>query len=156
MKNKKYWLFLGFFQGNMLHAQIQVTGSINKPTTIQVDQIESRKIGRIPILNHNGVKKQPITKAKGILFITALSAIELMDSNPKNFSRYIYTIRAKDGYSVTFSWNELYNTSIGKRVFLLTETESHPNNGIILISKFDRYTGRRFVKDVSEIQIERK
>jgi hypothetical protein len=63
----------------------------------------------------------------------------LTDSNPKHFSRYIYTIRAKDGFAITFSWNELHNTPVGKKVFLLTETESHPNNGIILISKSDRY-----------------
>jgi hypothetical protein len=156
MNNKFSWLILGIIQGTILQAQIQVTGAIQSQTKIQVDQFKTIKIGRIPIQNHIGTKKQPITKAKGIPLLSALSGIELADSNPKHFSRYIYTIRAKDGYAVTFSWNELYNTSIGKRVFLLTETESHPNNGIILISKFDRYTGRRFVKDVSEIHIERK
>lgn len=117
--------------------------------------IQNDKIWKNSCSKSSRNKKQLITKAKGIPLLTALSEIELTDSNPKHFSRYIYTIRAKDGFAITFSWNELHNTPVGKRVFLLTETKSHPNNGIILISKSDRYTGRRFVKDVSEIQIER-
>ena len=147
---------LGLFQGTILQAHIQVTRTIQNPSKIQIDQFKKIKIGRIPVQNHLGIKKHSITKAKGIPLLTALSDIELTDSNPKHFSRYIYTIRAKDGFAITFSWNELHNTPVGKRVFLLTETKSHPNNGIILISKSDRNTGRRFVKDVSEIQIERK
>jgi len=144
-----------FLQSNSI-AQIKITGDITNPGELHLNNIPSKKIGKIFIRNHIGVKKKPLEGAKGFLFIDGLDQFTLIDSLPKNYSRYIYTVKASDGYAVTFSWNELHNTPIGKRVFLLTETESHPNNGIILISKSDRYTGRRFVKDVSEIQIERK
>ena len=88
--NKKFsWLILGLFQGTILQAQIQVTGAIQNPTKIQVDQIKTIKIVRIPIQNHVGIKKQPIPKAKGIPLLTALSGIELTDSNSRHFSRYI-------------------------------------------------------------------
>ncbi len=81
-------VYSSLFQVTILLVQIQVTGTIQNPTKIQVDQLKTIKIGRIPIQNHVGIKKQPITKAKGIPLLTTLSGIELTDSNSRHFSRY--------------------------------------------------------------------
>ena len=89
MNNKFSWFILGLFQGTILQAQIKVTGAIQNPSKMQIDQFKTIKIGRIPVQNHLGIKKHSITKAKGIPFLTALSEIELTDSNSRHFSRYI-------------------------------------------------------------------
>ncbi len=55
--NKKYsWFILGLFQGTILQAQIQVTGAIQNPSKIQIDQFKTIKFGRIPVQNHLGIK----------------------------------------------------------------------------------------------------
>lgn len=156
MKNKITPSLLLLFLGLKLQAQIIVAGDIRNPGELALETFPVKRIGNIAIRNHVGLKKNPLRKANGLLLIDGLKRFTLNDSLPKNYSRYIYTITASDGYTVTFSWNELYNNDAGKKVFLVTCSKSHPNNGIILISKSDRFTGRRFVKDVVKIHIERK
>ena len=147
---------LFFFLSLKLQAQIKVAGDITNPGELALETFPVKRIGNIAIRNHVGLKKNPLKKAKGLLLFDGLKRFNLNDSLPKNYSRYVYTITASDGYTVTFSWNELYNNDVGKKVFLVTQSIIHPKDGIILISKSDRLTGRRFVKDVVEIHIERK
>jgi hypothetical protein len=137
-------------------AQITIRGNISNPGVLTLETFPVKRIGNIAIRNHVGLKKNSLKKANGILLKDGLNQFTLSDTLPKNYSRYVYTITASDGYTVTFSWNELYNNNVGKKVFLVTHSKSHPKDGIILISKSDRFTGRRFVKDVVEINIERK
>ena len=137
-------------------AQITIRGNISNPGVLTLETFPVKRIGNIAIRNHVGLKKNSLKKANGILLKDGLNQFTLNDTLPKNYSRYVYTITASDGYTVTFSWNELYNNNVGKKVFLVTYSKSHPKDGIILISKSDRFTGRRFVKDVVEINIERK
>ena len=137
-------------------AQITIRGNISNPGVLTLETFPVKRIGNIAIRNHVGLKKNSLKKANGILLKDGLNQFTLNDTLPKNYSRYVYTITASDGYTVTFSWNELYNNDVGKKVFLVTHSKSHPKDGIILISKSDRFTGRRFVKDVVEINIERK
>jgi|LauGreDrversion4_2_1035121.scaffolds.fasta_scaffold1178364_2 hypothetical protein len=137
-------------------AQITIRGNISNPGVLTLETFPVKRIGNIAIRNHVGLKKNSLKKANGILLKDGLNQFTLNDTLPKNYSRYVYTITASDGYTVTFSWNELYNNNVGKKVFLVTHSKSHPKDGIILISKSDRFTGRRFVKDVVEINIERK
>ena len=147
-------LFL--FLSLKIQAQIKVAGDITNPGELALETFPVKRIGNIAIRNHVGLKKNSLKKANGILLKDGLNQFTLSDNLPKNYSRYVYTITASDGYTVTFSWNELFNNNVGKKVFLVTHSKSHPKDGIILISKSDRFTGRRFVKDVVEIHIERK
>lgn len=156
MKIKIIPSVLFFFLSLKLQAQIKVAGDITNPGELALETFPVKRIGNIAIRNHVGLKKNPLKNANGLLLIDGLKRFNLNDSLPKNYSRYVYTITASDGYTVTFSWNELYNNDVGKKVFLVTQSKSHPKDGIILISKSDRFTGRRFVKDVVKIHIERK
>ena len=147
-------IFLLFTQTN-LFSQIKITGNVINPGVLNLQEFQTKRVSS-DIKNHVGVSKKKLKNSRGVQLTKAIADYVLLDSLPKNYSKYIYTIIAKDGYFAVFSWNELYNNPLGEKVFLISQSKSHPNDGILLLSKTDRYTGRRFVKDVVEIHIERK
>ena len=61
---------------------------------------------------------------------------------------------------VTFSWNELFNTPIGKDVLVAWEKNGNPleagEGQFLLISDQDINTGPRHVRWLSEIEIKRE
>ncbi len=83
----------------------------------------------------------------------------LNEEKPKLFSEYYFTCIATDGYKVVFSWNELFNTEVGHKVMIISEaggkrTEDLDDH-IAIISPLDKATGRRYVKKLQEIKVER-
>ena len=79
-------------------------------------------------------------------------------SSPKLLSEIYITCMASDNYKVVFSWNELFNTDIGKHVMVITESDGKSakdgQDRIAIISTADQATGRRFVKSLTKIIIE--
>jgi hypothetical protein len=65
---------------------------------------------------------------------------------------------SRDGYRATFSWGELFNTAVGRRVILILGENGRPNSareGVFAIRSFsDLRPGPRHVRDVGEIRIE--
>jgi hypothetical protein len=65
---------------------------------------------------------------------------------------------AKDGYRASFSWGELFNTSGGNRVFVITGERgpaTNPDEGPFSLRAFaDLRPGPRHVRDVAEIVVE--
>lgn len=65
---------------------------------------------------------------------------------------------ASDGYKVVFSWNELYNTDIGKTVYLLTQIDGKPLKDLeqrMVLCVADFKSGRRYVKSLDRIEVKR-
>ncbi|MEO8146527.1 MAG: hypothetical protein ABI723_02765 [Bacteroidia bacterium] len=58
-----------------------------------------------------------------------------------------------------YSWNEIYNTEVGNAVFIITEKAvkklSEMDEPILVVSTSDLKTGRRFIKGLSKITINR-
>jgi len=74
-------------------------------------------------------------------------------------SEYYITCIAIDGYKVVFSWNEIFNTEIGNHILIAIEAgglkaEAMPDR-MLLFSAMDINTGRRFVKGLNKIVVER-
>ncbi len=82
-----------------------------------------------------------------------LSKISFKEKSPKVLSEYYITCIAEDGYKVVFSWNEIFNKTVGNHVLIIPETESRPENGISTLSPTDFATGRRYVKKLKTIQL---
>ncbi|TAH06054.1 MAG: hypothetical protein EAZ16_00640 [Sphingobacteriales bacterium] len=80
-------------------------------------------------------------------------------TSPRLPSEFYVTYIASDGYKVVFCWNELYNTVVGNSVLIVTE-EANINaqqlpEHITLLSTADNAAGRRYIKGLQEIIIER-
>lgn len=114
-------------------------------------------LGNVVIRNHLGVVKDTAHAVQGVLLTELLKDINWQQPDPKLLSAYIITCVATDGYTVVFSWNELFNSPTGRNTYLVTTKEGFTLNNmpdrLALLCITDDNTGRRFVKGLQEIQI---
>jgi hypothetical protein len=93
--------------------------------------------------------------------ITVFSASAQKENIP---TTEIFSIEGKVKKNLTISladlsWNEIFNSNTGNSVYILTEQDGKPasalDNRIALVSPKDQMTGRRYVKSLQKIVIER-
>ncbi|MCC8411051.1 molybdopterin-binding protein [Mucilaginibacter sp. UR6-1] len=165
MKNKKWMLcLLALVCTTAVFAQqtksFTITGVVSKAQTITYDSLQQYKVYNIDSLNvtsHTGSFKHKDEKLKGVLLTDVLSHIRFNVSSPKLLSELYLVCVASDGYKVVYSWNELYNTTVGETVFLLVEKNGISINtmpeSIQMLSAKDHKTGRRYLHNLSKIII---
>ncbi|HEU5289221.1 MAG TPA: hypothetical protein VFU05_01180 [Cyclobacteriaceae bacterium] len=139
-----------------------VSGKIKKEITVtlkDLQTIESKSIPDVVITNHLGEPKGASKNLKGILLKDALGKIEFDAESPKVLSEFYMVFTASDGYKVVFSWNEIFNTATGDNVYLITSKDGKElkdmDDRILVISTTDFKTGRRNVKGLAKIVVER-
>lgn len=167
----KYFLCLCFvFIASRSHAQENISptsgftieGLVKAPFTFTLNSMagfSTVAIDSVTIYNHLHVRRRGIKSIKGILLKDILGKVEFDASNPKVLSEFYIVCIASDNYKVVFSWNEIFNTDIGKHAIIITEEEGkrgqEMEDRIALLSPTDEATGRRFVKGLKKIVIER-
>ncbi|MEO7768070.1 MAG: molybdopterin-binding protein, partial [Ferruginibacter sp.] len=79
--------------------------------------------------------------------------------NPKLLSEYYFVCIAADNYKVVFSWNEIFNNETGKHAIIITAHDGKNgtlmNDRIAIVSPSDDATGRRYVKGLQKIIVQR-
>jgi hypothetical protein len=162
-----FLLITGFF-ASAQHEKIPATGNfpiegrVKKGMTVSLADLSSYKthlIDSIVITNHLGERKSGMKKVKTVLLKDILDKVEINAENHKELSEYYLVCVASDNYKVVFSWNEIFNSETGKSVYIITgqdgEWAYRLDNRIALISAKDQMTGRRYVKGLQKILIER-
>ena len=125
----------------------------------QAGQYKATGVDSIVIYNHLMQRKRVIKNIKGILLKDIIDKAVIDMPAPKLLSEIYITCVATDNYKVVFSWNELYNTDIGNHVMVITESDGKPakdgEDRIAVLSASDQATGRRFLKSLAKIIVER-
>ncbi len=128
-------------------------------TLDQASQYKTTATDSIVIYNHLMQKKRSIKNIKGILLKDIIDKAVIDASSPKLLSEYYITCMAADNYKVVFSWNELYNTEVGNHVIIITEADGKMSKDgedrIAILSTADKATGRRFLKSLTKVIVER-
>ena len=139
-----------------------IEGKVKKSLTVSLADLTSYKsysIDTIVITNHLGERRSSLRNVKGVLLKDILNKVEIDAEPPKVLSEYYFVCIASDNYKVVFSWNEIFNSATGKSVYILTGLEGKPasalDNRIALVSPKDEMTGRRYVKGLQKIVVER-
>ncbi len=139
-----------------------ISGALKSPVTIQIADLSkwtAVDIGDVVITNHLGEKKSESKGLRGVLLKDVLAKAEINAESPKVLSEYYFVCKANDGYTVVYSWNELFNTSVGDAVYIVTEkndkTAASMDDSILMISPKDFKTGRRQVKSLISIVVKR-
>ncbi|HEU5165837.1 MAG TPA: molybdopterin-binding protein [Chitinophagaceae bacterium] len=139
-----------------------IEGKVKKSLTVSLADLSSYKsysIDSIVITNHLGERRSTLKNVKGILLKDILNKVEIDSETPKVLSEYYFVCIASDNYKVVFSWNEIFNNDTGKYVYIITAQDGKPaitlDNRIALVSSKDQMTGRRYVKGLQKIIIER-
>ena len=139
-----------------------IEGKVKKSLTVSLADLTSYKsysIDSIVITNHLGETRSSLRNVKGVLLKDIFNKVEIDAEPPKVLSEYYFVCIAFDNYKVVFSWNEIFNSATGKSVYILTGHEGKPasalDNRIALVSPKDEMTGRRYVKGLQKIVVER-
>ncbi|MGV3593600.1 MAG: hypothetical protein ACO1NK_00015 [Sediminibacterium sp.] len=121
--------------------------------------LNSLSFDSIVIYNHLVVRKSVLKNVKGVLLKDVLVKSSFDTNDPKSLSEYYITCIASDEYKVVFSWNEIFNSAIGKQLIIITDADgtkaSSLSQRIAIISPADIATGRRYVHGVSRIVVSR-
>ena len=168
---KPIFLLTFIFTGLCLFAQkenipttesFSIEGKVKKEMTVSLADLSSYRsysIDSIVIKNHLGERKSTLKKVKGVLLKDILEKVEIDSESPKVLSEYYFVCTASDNYKAVFSWNEIFNNDIGSSVYIITSVEGKPasalDSRIALVSPKDKMTGRRYVKGLQKIIIER-
>lgn len=139
-----------------------IEGKVKKEVKVSLADLSSYKsysIDSIVITNHLGERRTTLKNVKAVLLKDILGKIEIDSENPKVLSEFYFICIASDNYKVVFSWNEIFNNDLGKSIYILNGNDGKPasalDNRIALISPKDEMTGRRYVKGLQKIIIER-
>ena len=161
-------LVITFFTASAQKENIPTTenftieGKVKKSLAVSLADLSSYKsysIDSIVITNHLGERRSSLKKVKAVLLKDILDKVEVDAENHKVLSEYYFVCIASDNYKVVFSWNEIFNSDTGKSVYIITAQDGKPatalDNRIALVSPKDQMTGRRYVKGLQKIVIER-
>lgn len=143
-------------------TSFRITGEIKEEKKISVDDFyhyRESSLGDVTITNHLGEVKSQQKKLKGILLRDVLDKIEIKSEGPKVLSEYYIVCKATDGYTIVYSWNEIFNNPAGESIYLITSkdgaTAKDLEESILMLSPRDYKTGRRYLKSLTEVQIKR-
>ena len=140
----------------------RVIGLVKKEMTFSLEDIErypSKSIADVTITNHMGEPRGTATKLTGILVKDILKDLELQEQSPKLFSEFYLVFVAADNYKVVYSWNEIFNSPTGENLYLITSRDGKSlkemEERILILTPTDFKTGRRHIKGLSKIIVER-
>ncbi|MBN3846858.1 MULTISPECIES: molybdopterin-dependent oxidoreductase [Burkholderiaceae] len=137
-----------------------LTGNVVRPLTLSLDDLRQ----------YPGVTCAPfdlrcyttnrfirtVAPYRGVLLTDLLRQAELRCDADGDFKRMIFIAVGHDGYAVTFSWHELFNTLVGRQVVVAYECDGvplDPDDGApILFSGADLLPAPRHVKRLLRIE----
>ena len=139
-----------------------IDGKVKSSIEITLQDLQSmpsEHIDSFVVKNHMMQKKYTMVNIEGVRLKNILMKAALNTEDPKQFSQYYFVLIASDNYKVVYSWNELFNSPTGDHVFIVKAVDgknaSGQNDAIASICTSDQATGRRYVKAVKEILVER-
>jgi hypothetical protein len=141
---------------------IRIFGMVDSVFTISFEEIarsDKSDLGNFKVTNHRGEFKKEYRDAEGVKMLTILEKIKIRVEKPRELSEFYLIFRASDGYAVVFSWNEVFNTEIGKSLYIVTAADgkhlAESSDRILMISAKDFNTGRRHIKNLYSIEVKR-
>lgn len=143
-------------------TEFRVTGQVKKELIISLYDLEkysAQNIKDLSITNHLGEARYTAKNLKGILLKDLLKDLQINEESPKKLSEFYFLFTAIDNYKVVFSWNEIFNTSTGDHLYVITEKDGTKikdmEDRILIVTTSDFKTGRRHIKALSKIEVRR-
>ncbi|CAB3766814.1 molybdopterin-dependent oxidoreductase [Paraburkholderia humisilvae] len=140
-------------------ATISLTGDFQRPLTLTLNQLRAHASVRADpfdlrcFTTNRFIRK--VDSYRGVLLKDLIEVAGLRNDRPGDFKRTIFIAVAHDGYAVTFSWHELFNTPIGERVLVAFERGDMPlsidDGAPLLFSAADILPAPRHVKRLAGI-----
>ena len=148
-----------FAQTSNPSASILVTGKVKKDRTISLAEIRA-----LPILNLGNVntscssrRKEESKNVKVVLLKALLDSVRFDAESPRLLNQFYFKFVATDGYTLVYSFNEIYNTETGNHLFVVVEKDGKPleeiENRILILTTSDLKQGARNMKHLEKIVV---
>ncbi len=143
---------------------ITVVGAVKQELKLSIEDLKKYPTqkagkGKLNIYSHDGTLRSTLKSLEGIPIRTLLEKVEFAADSPKDLSQFYLVFEATDSYQVVYSWNEIFNTSVGDKVYVLTKADGMAleamEQRIATVSMSDARTGRRYLKGFTKITVKR-
>ncbi len=148
--------------GQELKNTITIEGRVKDRKVYSFDELKRLphvQLDSLQIYSHTMAFHGVARNIKGVLLKDVLKAVAFDAETPKLLSGYYIVCMATDNYKAVFSWNEIFNSTTGDKVLIAFEKDgqsaSTHKDGLVLLAPTDRATGRRYVKELNKIIIQR-
>ena len=145
---------------SLVTQALTIGGRVKLSLTLSPEALKAFPIqtpSEIAVKGRKGETLRVLKGYSGVRLIDLLDKATLVAADPNDLKKTIVVAIASDDYKAVFSWNELYNTSVGEGVLVLYAKEGKPlgddEGRIALISINDIGTGPRHVRWLKDIQV---
>jgi hypothetical protein len=164
MKHWIFFLLISLGSGFSVTAQnqtkaLKITGKVKVEKTFSLEQLLRWPMLELGEVNTScsSKSKEMTPGVKGILLKSVLDSVAFQYPKAKELGSYYFKFVSADGYTLVFSFGEIYNTETGNHLYLITQMNGKQmqdmENGILLLSPTDLRTGSRNMKWLKEIVV---
>ena len=140
---------------------LKILGLVPRPRVFTVGDLVSlgrHQLGPTQVLCFSGRAIVQVDSYAGARLVDVLDQCGLSERPRPELKRCVVRARGQDGYEAIFSWNELYNSTIGEKVLVLYEKNSAPLDAhlgtVCLISANDARLGPRHLRGLSQVTVQ--
>ncbi|PCE30766.1 molybdopterin-dependent oxidoreductase [Burkholderia ubonensis] len=138
---------------------VHVSGDVIDPLSISVDELRRRANVTVEPFELRCFRTHRFIRAvdryRGMRLTDLISRAGLRCDQPGDFKRMVFLAVGQDGYTVTFSWHELFNTAVGEQVIVACECGGRPldaaDGAPVLFSGADVFAAPRHVNRLARV-----
>ena len=138
---------------------LYVTGKVKNEKAIPLSNFTKYKSVELGDINTSCSPKQKeeAKQVKAVLVKDLLDSVEFAYESRKELNQFYFKFEAADGYTIVYSFNEIYNTETGNHLYVVTEMNGKPiselENRILLLTTSDIKSGSRNIKWLKRIVV---
>ena len=142
----------------VVSESLSITGAVKTPLTLTVAQLAAMPVEQVAQTDTHQADGKPVTTdVRGVRLTALLDRAALAAGGKNDWKRAVVVASATDGYSVAFSWPELFDTDVGPGVLVIFERDGKPladrEGRIALYSAKDIHNGPRNVHWLSKVDV---
>jgi hypothetical protein len=135
-----------------------IEGKVKSKRVVGIEELKSMKSVTLENINTSCTPKAEETSrhVKAVRLLSILDSV-VFDATKGALNAFYFKFVASDGYTLVYSYNEIFNTETGRNMYLVTEREgvdiSTMENRILMLTTSDIKTGRRNMKCLARIVV---
>ena len=144
----------------LVSREVVVSGCVNRRHSFDLCslmRLPTQLTGPLDVVCLSGRTVRSSSDYKGVRLTALLDIARLRLPQARDFTRAFVLAQGADGYTVMFSWHELYNTPVGVGALVVYERDGLPlsddEGGIGLISTCDLRVALRQVRALKRLTV---
>ena len=139
--------------------EIVVEGKVKTKRVVRMEDLKKMKSVALENINTSCSPRTPETSIN----VIAVPLLDILDSiafdvpGKGALNSFYFKFVASDGYTVVYSYNEIFNTDTGMHMYLVTEIDGKDiatlEKRMLLLTTNDIKSGRRNIKGLSRIVV---